>query len=172
MAAMQIFVKAMTGKTDVCAHGVRCKQIMTMTLVMQASDIVISAKARIQALTGISPNQQLLIFEEQSLQNHRTLSECHIQNESTLHMDRVWPEIGILISNGVGPSFTVTLIPPDPIAMLKDMIKLETGIYPDQQLLMFGDSELQDNLSTLADENIQDGSIVFLFLRMHLDRSW
>ena len=76
-----------------------------------------------------------------------------------------------MISNGVGPSFTVTLIPPDPIAMLKDMIKLETGIYPDQQLL-FGDSELQDNLSTLADENIQDGSIVFLFLRMHLDRSW
>ena len=89
MAAMQIFVKSMSGKTGVGAHGVRRKQIMTMTLVMQASDIVKSAKARIQALTGISPNQQLLIFEEQSLQNHRTLSECHIQNESTLHMDRV-----------------------------------------------------------------------------------
>jgi hypothetical protein len=55
--------------------------------------------------------------------------------------------------------------------MLKDMIKLDTGIDPDQQLLMFGDSELQDNLSTLADENIQDGSTVFLFLRLQPERS-
>jgi ubiquitin C len=172
MADMQIFVNALTGKTHVCAHGVRGPQVLTITLYVRTSDTIASVKAKIQTLTGFTPNEQNLFFAGQSLDNLRTLADYNIQNESTLHMDRVWPEIGILISNLVGPSFTVTLIPPDPIAMLKDMIKLGTGIFPDQQLLMFGDSELQDNLSTLADENIQDGSIVFLFLRLHLDRSW
>jgi len=144
---------------------------MIITLDVRTSDTIRSAKAQIQALTGISPNQQLLLFEEQSLEDHRTLSDCNIQDESTLRMDRLWAEIRILISTAVGPSFTVTLIPPDPIAMLKAQIQRETGVYPNQQLLTFVDSELQDDHRTLADENIQDDSIVFLFLRLQPERS-
>jgi ubiquitin C len=169
VAAMQIFVKALTGKTAIL-HGVRTTQILTITLDVRTSDTILSAKAKIQAYTGIAPNQQHLIFAGQSLENHRTLAEYNVQNESTLHMDRVWTEMRILVSNFVGPSFALELIPPDTIAMVKAQIQRETGIHPDQQILMFPFSELQDEC-TLADENIQDGSTIFLFLWLEPGRS-
>ena len=48
MAAMQIFVKALTGKTAIL-HGVRTTQILTITLDVRTSDTILSAKAKIQA---------------------------------------------------------------------------------------------------------------------------
>ena len=169
MKAMQILVKALTGKSTFL-HGVRTTEMLTITLDVETSDTILSTKAKIQAQTGITPNQQLLIFAGQSMENHRTLADYNVQNESTLHVDRLWTEMRLIVRNFVGPSFTLDLIPPDTIAMVKAQIQQETGIHPDQQILLFPFAELQDE-STLADNNIEDGSRIFLFPRPEPRRS-
>ena len=60
--------------------------------------------------------------------------------------------------------------PPDQQLEILAGQQLETGIHPDQQVLMFPVSELQDEC-TLVDENIQEGSTIFLFLRLEPSRS-
>ena len=163
MADMQIFVNALTGKTHICAHGVRGPQVLTITLYVKPSDTIASVKAKIQALTGFTPNEQNLWLGGQRLDSLRTLADYDIQNESTLHMDREFPEILILISSHVGPSFRVVdLMQSDTVGALKAQIRREIGIPPDRQLLIFSNSELQDNKRTLLDEHIQEGSTVFL----------
>ena len=64
-AAMQIFVKTLTGKT--------------ITLEVEPTDAVLAVKAKVQERDGIPPEQQQLIFAGKQLEDSKTLTEYNIQ---------------------------------------------------------------------------------------------
>ena len=144
---MLIFIRTLTGKT--------------FTLEVQASETIEDIKNEIQDKVNIPLYQQRLIFAGKQLENECTLSECNIQNWSTLHLYlRSCPEIQIhvkkVIENQLQAENIIVLKVNSLhiIENLKAIIEDKEGIPMDRQRLIFGGEQLEDE-HTLSMYDIQ-----------------
>lgn len=69
---MRLFVKGLTGGT--------------LVVLAQPSWDVMDLKQHIEHAKGMPPDEQRLIFAGRQLEDSITLANCHVQQDSTLHL--------------------------------------------------------------------------------------
>jgi len=143
---MQIFVRTLTGRV--------------IALEVEASDTIENVKFKLENIENISPDQQQLIFNRRKLEDSHTLSDYHIQKESTLQLEPR-RSIKILVKTLVGNTFTLQTYSGATTAHIKAEIEREEGVPVDHQRLVHNDQQLQDH-KTLQDYNIQDNTMILL----------
>ena len=145
---MQIFAKLLNGKL--------------FTLEVKPDELIENVKMKIQAMVGISPDEQELIGDGRKLENGRTLRYYNIQKDFTLTVVLVM-DIHVKFPSSER-ALSLAVKSSDTIRDLKNKIQAQEGFLAEKQILMFNSEELKDSC-IVADYNIQNGSLLSLIFR-------
>ena len=134
----------------------------TITLDLELRNTIEEVKAKIQGEEGLPPDQQMLIFSGEELDDGSTLLDNNIEDRSTLHL---LLQLILYVKTVKGKTITVKVDPSSTIEVIKTKIQDSWGIPSDQQQLIFT-GELLENGRTLTDYNILHKSTLHLCRRL------
>ncbi len=78
-------------------------EIPNHSISVKPSETIADVKAKLKSKTGISASQQRLSFEGRPLEDHRSLGDYKIKNQSTIHLQIGRPgDMPIYIEFGPG----------------------------------------------------------------------
>ena len=147
-SAMKIFVRMWDGKT--------------VALEVEESDTFENVKNKLFVKTGTPPEQQFLVVDGKEFDDGRTLGDCNIKNESTMHLLERY--IQIFVKSQTGKTLNLKVEPRSSIADVKTEIQDNNGIPAELQHLFFDGNEMVDS-RTLYDYRINKGSTLDLILK-------
>ena len=150
-----LFVKTLTGKT--------------LTLDVEPSDTIASAKAKIQDTQGWPPENTLIIFAGEELEDGRTFSDYNIQKKSTIHAYYVPNQIHIFAKTLTGKTIGLDVTRSDTIGYVKAKIQDKEGIPSDMQQIYFDGKQLEDD-ETLRRCTTRREITLFMYLCPHHQR--
>ena len=146
--AMQVHVKMPSGKT--------------ISTEVWREDTIETVKRAIQAKIGVPLDQQRLSFCGQQLHKDDCLQCYNIQEGSNLSLAVVIP---VAIKMLTGESFSLEVETSESIEEVKNKIKKKTGIFPEQQRLLYAGKPLDDN-GALSNHEIRMGAEIYLIRRL------
>lgn len=147
---MQIFVRILAAET--------------VALMVNQSDTILSVKEQIANRKNIPVQKQRLIYDGKQLEDESTLSNCHIQKESTLQLVlrvQFGPQFYIHIIKSDDKKVTMKVSPFDLIETIKKNIHAELGIPTNCQHLIFGGEHLE-NRRQLQEYHIRHDSALYV----------
>ena len=119
MNTMQIFVKALSGKTG--------------TYTVDKSTKVSDLKRKVFDKEGVPAEEQRLVFGGKQLEDSRTLGDYNIQKESTVHLVlRLRGGMQIFVKTLTNKTITLDVKGEDTVLDLKEKIQDKEGIPPQQ----------------------------------------
>ena len=143
---MQIFVRTLSGKT--------------MTLAVDGSDTVESAKRKIAAKDGLPVYRQSLVYNGREMRDEQLLQEYDLAQYSTLNVYLCLSsteEIRVRVRQPSGEVFSVRVGKEETVEVVKAVLEAELGIPLEQQRLFFQGQQLENQVS-LEGCGFQDGS--------------
>ena len=140
----------------------------TITLKVEPSDTIYTLKTKIQDKEGILCDHQRLRSTGLDLKNNHTLSECGIQEESTVYLAQGSPPSFLLFivtsTSGIERVITLEVEPSDTVSVVKTKIQEKVGSLLDLQILKNADVRLE-NSHTLSYYNIEKESTLRLIVK-------
>ena len=132
----------------------------TITLDVVPEHTIQDVKRKVTDEIGIPASQQQLMFYDQELDDNNNLASYYITRNSTIELVFTryhGNEMHIYLRMQNGIRIVIDVSPKDTITNVKRKIKDMVGIPVNQQLIYFGDYELEDD-HTLGDSGVEHGS--------------
>lgn len=138
------------------------------------SDLILSVKQKVEDKCGVPPALQRLIYAGETLDDERTVGECNIMVESTLHLvlrsgAERFMKFPIEIKTQTGKPISLQVCLSDSILAVKLEVEDKCGVPPALQTLTFAGKTLEDK-RTVGEYNIQNESTLHSVFRSGAER--
>jgi len=144
---------------------IRCFEIEDIVLEVDQYDIISNVKGKIYNLTNIQSERQQLYFNNEQLDDCKTLSEYNIHDEDICYLLIYFHEkIQILVNNILtNQIFIIEVKPNETIDNLYTKIQNILYLQQDDDIFIMYNNQILNKNFTVEDYNIQSGSKLYIY---------